>query len=1028
MPPPDFFGGGFIFAAMTRGSIASILARSAPLQERLAATDPQQNPGETPALLECWRGVFDTATHRLFDERLASLGLSLEQARLQLGMLGREPNRESKCFDAFLKAFSYPPYPGFVALKLPFVPLWAPAASFAHDLVFRGAEDSRLISEDASRNLSQSLLEELCRVAAEPVYLLFQEERAKGQSFEEFVRLSLKSDGERIFDRFPALARCLLVVFRNWISGTQLFMRRLAADWAEFHAFLPELKSDDPIQSISTGFSDRHDDGLQVLLVEFSDGSRMLYKPKDMSLEARLPQINEWLDAEGFPFKLKFPASLEKEGYGWSAFIRPEPCHSIEEVKTFFEHAGALLCLAHTLNGKDLLLENIVACGSDPVPIDLETFFQPQAQRADRIGSPPDRDPPEYLRRSSVLETGMLPYWHIAGLDIPCDLSGLSGSKENLPQIRQPYWDAVNTDQMKRSDRGYKSPEKANRPVYHGAFQHPRDYEGALVDGFCQLYRFLCVRKKSFINFLQTFSNARTRLIFRSTQMYGLLAKQSLRAENLTDGILRSLVFETLYRPALKGNYLSNFLKAILDREVRCLENLDIPRFYIRLDSDALTIDHGLEIPHFLLESPLETVRQRVLAMSSETEEYHVENLQESLRRQPRMVGPSQTRGEILDIAGNLVAEILRRSRNDPAKNLWPLPTFVKEPLPEHECDGLYLGDIGVAIFLAAWDCAEGTSISKEPIDTLFLRLQGRRFPQNIPLGICNGLGSYAYGCLVLAKLTKQTRWLELSDRFGEEISVGRLTSEADPDIVYGLAGAIVCLVRLHQATKDQSFLERAQQGLDILSSRFIHGTGWVRPNGEALVGFAHGSAGIAFAALTLAEASKEERCLALARDAFALDRGFYSESEKNWMSTTQCEGNALRAWCSGSPGMTLARLTARRLMEDPVLGAEIERTWRSFPDLLGLDHWCCGNLGLVELLWHAARKLDREDLRTKADTLLGKTVQRALRSAFSRFNPELGHNFCFQPSLFRGSAGLGYTLLRFLHPDKLPCILAFEV
>jgi type 2 lantibiotic biosynthesis protein LanM len=1013
---------------MTRGSIASILARGAPLPERLAAPDPQQHNADTAALLDRWRGVFDSATQRLFDARLESIDLSLEQARLRLGRLEPGPNPQSNWFDAFLEAFSYSAYPAFTVLKLPFAPLWAPVASFAHDHVFRGGESSRFISEVASRSLSQSLLEELCRVAAEPVYLLFDEERAKGQPFEEFVRLALKSDGERIFDRFPALAHCLLVVFRNWISATQLFMKRLATDWAELQAFFPELKSHEPIQSISTGFSDRHDEGLHVLLVEFSDGFRLLYKPKDMSLEARLPQINEWLVAEGFPFRLKFPASLEREGYGWSAFIRQEPCNSIEEVKTFFEHAGALLCLAHTLNGKDLLLENIVACGCDPVPIDLETFFQPQAQRADRIGSPPDREPPEYLRHSSVLETGMLPYWHIAGLEIPCDLSGLSGSKENLPEIRQPYWDAVNSDDMRLCDRGYKSPEKANRPTYHGAFQHPRDYEGALIDGFCQLYRFVCARKKSFIDFLQTLSNARTRLIFRSTQMYGLLSKQSLRAENLTDGVLRSLIFETLYRPALKGNYLSTFLKAILDREVRCLEGLDIPRFYVRLDSAALNIDHGPEIPHFLLESPLETVRHRVLAMSAETEGYHVENLQESLRRQPRIVGLSQTHGEIREIAGNLVEEVLRRSRNDPARNLWPLPTFTMQPLPEHECDGLYLGDMGVAIFLAAWDCTEGTAISKIALDTLFSRLRGRRILQSTPLGICNGLGSYAYGCLVLAKLTEQDRWLELSNQFGAELTIERLASEQDPDIVYGLAGAIVCLVRLYQATGDRSFLERAQSGMQTLGSRFIPGTGWVRPSGEALLGFAHGSAGIAFAALELAEASGSDTGLAIASQAFALDRKFYSKPDKNWSSTTQGPGNSLRTWCSGSPGITLARLTGWRVMQDPTLFSEIERTWQNFPDLLGLDHWCCGNLGLVELLWHASEKLVREDLRLKADTLLGKTVQRALRSAFFRFNSDLGHNFCFQPSLFRGTAGLGYTLLRFLHPQKLPCILAFEL
>jgi len=190
---------------MTRGSIASILARGAPLPERLAAPDPQQHTANTAALLDRWRGVFDSATQPLFDARLASIDLSLEQARLRLGGLEPGSNPQNKWVDSFLEAFSYSPYPAFTGLKLPFASLWAPVASFAHDLAFRGRENSRLISESASRSLSQSLLEELCRVAAEPVYLLFEEARARGQRFEEFVGISSKSEGERIFDRFPAL-------------------------------------------------------------------------------------------------------------------------------------------------------------------------------------------------------------------------------------------------------------------------------------------------------------------------------------------------------------------------------------------------------------------------------------------------------------------------------------------------------------------------------------------------------------------------------------------------------------------------------------------------------------------------------------------------------------------------------------------------------------------------------------------------------------------------------------------------------
>ena len=82
----------------------------------------------------------------------------------------------------------------------------------------------------------------------------------------------------------------------------------------------------------------------------------------------------------------------------------------------------------------------------------------------------------------------------------------------------------------------------------------------------------------------------------------------------------------------------------------------------------------------------------------------------------------------------------------------------------------------------------------------------------------------------------------------------------------------------------------------------------------------------------------------------------------------------------------------------------------------------------MVETLIYAANALDRKDLLEQARKTAGQTVRRALKTTYYRFTPYVGQNYSFQPSLFRGLAGLGYTFLRTLEPASLPSIVAFEV
>jgi lantibiotic modifying enzyme len=124
---------------------------------------------------------------------------------------------------------------------------------------------------------------------------------------------------------------------------------------------------------------------------------------------------------------------------------------------------------------------------------------------------------------------------------------------------------------------------------------------------------------------------------------------------------------------------------------------------------------------------------------------------------------------------------------------------------------------------------------------------------------------------------------------------------------------------------------------------------------------------------------------------------------------------------------MLISRIGIWRLWRDATLLSEIEAGLPFLPNLLGLDHWCCGSSGVAEALIYAGEVFESNDLLDMARTTIDLTIRRALKTNYYRFNPHVGQNYCFQPSLFRGLAGIGYTIIRSLEPGSLPCILSFN-
>jgi lantibiotic modifying enzyme len=113
------------------------------------------------------------------------------------------------------------------------------------------------------------------------------------------------------------------------------------------------------------------------------------------------------------------------------------------------------------------------------------------------------------------------------------------------------------------------------------------------------------------------------------------------------------------------------------------------------------------------------------------------------------------------------------------------------------------------------------------------------------------------------------------------------------------------------------------------------------------------------------------------------------------------------------------AKLNAKLLATDirnAVAGAE--RGWPA-----RLDTLCCGTLGSVEFFCEAASALERSDLRDLASRRLMAVLERAAATGDYRWNSGKRQ---FNLGLFRGLAGVGYTLLRQVDA-ALPNVIIWE-
>jgi type 2 lantibiotic biosynthesis protein LanM len=875
--------------------------------------------------------------------------------------------------------------------------------------------------------------------------------------FENFARgLAEKDRSASVLAQYPVLARRVVEGIDDGVVAATEFATRLVEDWPEIRATFFTGADPGRLVEIDAHAGDPHRRGRSVAIAKFESGARLVYKPRSLDVDVHYQEFLSYLNARLDGPAFRTLAVLARSDHGWMEFVDARPCATSEDARRYYWRVGGLLAALHALRGVDCHFENIIAHGDQPVLVDVETLLHPAI---------PHREPERHDRRfasrvlaRSVLRVGLLPV-PVGGGGAAVDLSGLASVEGALSPDRVLQWERTGTDEMHAVRVRVEMPGADNRARLHDRVLDPVEYRDDVAAGFAAVYR-LIVRERDALlapgGAVSAFAKDRVRAVVRATRGYGMLLAESLHPDLLRDAIERDRFFDRLW----VGVDQHPVLARVVGAEHRDLSRADVPYFSCRPDSRDLWTSDGERIADFFERPAIDLVRQRLLGMddgdlvrqqwfvtlslgslAAAEEDSHAGESAPVARRSAHRVDHVELRARMLEQAvriGERLGEIAVWDGDDVA---WVTLEFRERKWSlEPVSNDLYVGLPGVAVFLGYLVhvsrrrglplTAEREHLARAAAHTIVRTTADSDFTL---VGAFSGWGGILYALTHLATVWRDPDLRGACDRIVRRIDV-LAAGDEDTDVVGGLAGAIGVLCAAHMARVSDAALgvaTRCGEQLIARAQSAESGMWWhTRLAGDTpSTGFSHGNAGMAWALLTLAEATGDDRFLRAGLSATAFER-----ERLRAIAGSANETSLVATWCYGPPGIGISRLSALRgvsrhggsfpgITRDG-LRADIDEAVRAtLENGFGRNHCLChGDLGNLDFLFLAAG----ETSAPVTDAIPGiaqDILDRAESSGWLCGTPA----HVPSPGLMNGFAGIGYGLLRMVEPALVPSVLALE-
>ena len=509
------------------------------------------------------------------------------------------------------------------------------------------------LNEAARASLRLALLRELSSLGTAALYERFAKARnaaspqhdAAGPAqhngtarYDRFIAEMQAGGWRRLFEDKPVLLRLLATMTRQWIDTSREMVLRLDADLAAIRRDILLTANAGRVAGFEGNLSDPHNEGRSVRIVSFENGARIVYKPKDLRLDAAWHALVERLNGAQAPIELKAVRAIAQDGYGWTEFIDHAACADEEDFARFFRRAGGWLALFHCFAATDMHQENIIACGDHPVPIDLEMILQAGAE--ERSAEAPEDfafAAAAEIVSNSVTAVGLLPAYGRSPDNIVFAIGGMTADWNAKTEI---VWDKINSDAMRPAKSNQAAKTSPNLPHVDGRNAKFGDHVDDFVAGFEQYANFLLRRGRGAgpSELFDGFAGVPVRNVIRATRFYYMLLQRLRNHKSMDDGVIWSAQADFIARLS-DWQSEHNPLWPLQRAERSALVALNVPHFVSPSDGHDISDANGNSV-HIALPSGLDRARARFANFDEREIAWQTEVIRENTNSIPRSAVP----------------------------------------------------------------------------------------------------------------------------------------------------------------------------------------------------------------------------------------------------------------------------------------------------------------------------------------------------------------------------------------------------
>ncbi|MHC8357378.1 type 2 lanthipeptide synthetase LanM [Pseudomonas sp. LB3P81] len=837
---------------------------------------------------------------------------------------------------------------------------------------------------------------------------------------------------------YPVLTRLLLDQLKDTVAYLYKVIEHFVEDISRLEGTFGLTGGQ--IDSINLGLGDSHANGETVCSLSVGEKS-LMYKPRSnreaVFYNALLDHFHE--RSGKACFSVYSPIMVSLDNRCWIEKIENQACESDSDLVLFFQRLGAQVAVIHALNGIDFHYENIIACGSSPVMIDLECLFT-SAMADLKVNLPHGRALFKAIKfnSQSVYSSGFVPY----SPDSQNDYSGLSRQQQFVAKKKQ----------LVREQGFYRlkqvivehQPTLRHLPVFEGAARSVIDFKSAFLLGFEHGYDEVMNRRSSVLELLEQHAGAlKTRVLIKNTQRYADFISMMLHPRFTQCKVRHEMLLATLWSD-LNETLVGYGIPAY---EIKDLEKANIPCFTLSLLSNGLTDAHGVAVAPLPIERPFDSCRRKLDNLSPRDKAFQMHILEMCLFPVANDALPLNREHHLKAVADMSHAQYLERAlsialvierlrmegeEGDVGWTFMDAHPRTRRNFLSPMNSGLYDGMGGLAIFYLSLFRVSGTTCHRDEAERILCGMSQSHghFASELTVSAYFGLTSYLYVLINYQLMTgRQTYRATVEELL---LKLADFPREGDEfDFIHGWCGALTVLVNLYQLEEREALRSLIEKLSHAIQSALTLDNGTLRLNstGKPLwTGFSHGISGVLQAIGKAWEVTKDPLLAELiaqwlqAENRLTVD-GFWLDLRENAKSSSTIK------WCHGDGGILLSRRWLIQTMGDAldaetrtVLEQDAERCERHLWEQgLGSGYSLChGDFGNLMCLLKLYRETNNEQGIAKVKRALSQVAHNFFNEDYlvERNIPDLG--------MMLGITGVGQALLHAVDAG-LPDVLSLE-